>query len=112
MTQVTCSKCGTANNTSDMGYCWKCQASLASAHGSAAERFALFPNGTSFMMWLDRNCDQCVKCYDENKHKGGRSDCDIENAIALASATDGTLLHGGYTPMNKAKGQQQRVLEV
>jgi len=66
------------------------------------ERFALFPNGTSFMMWNDRNCDRCVKRYDENKHVQGRSKCDIENAIALASATDGTLLHGGHTPPNKA----------
>lgn len=36
MTQVTCSKCGTGNNTSDMGYCWKCKASLAPVSGSAA----------------------------------------------------------------------------
>lgn len=28
MTQVTCNSCGTANNTRDMGYCWKCKAPL------------------------------------------------------------------------------------
>lgn len=36
MTQITCSQCGTANNTSDMGYCWKCKSSLAPVSGSAA----------------------------------------------------------------------------
>jgi hypothetical protein len=50
-----------------------------------------------------------VKCYDETKHANGRSDCDIENAIALASATDGTLLHGGYTPINKADAIAKRL---
>lgn len=72
-------------------------------------RFALFPNGTSYMIWNDRNCDQCVKRYDEKKHKGGRSECDIENAIALASGTDGTLLHKGHTPINKANAIARRL---
>lgn len=65
-------------------------------------RFALFPNGTSFMFWRERNCDRCVKDYDEQKHTGGMSNCDLENAISLASATDGTILHRGCTPINKA----------
>ena len=34
---------------------------------------------------------------------------DIENAIGLASATDGTLLHGGHTPMNKADAIARRL---
>ena len=75
----------------------------------ASPRFAVFPNGTSFMMWNDRNCDQCVKRYDESKHTNGRSECDIENAIALSAATDGTLLHGGSTPMNKADAIARRL---
>jgi hypothetical protein len=72
-------------------------------------RFAVFPNGTSYMMWMDQNCDRCVKCYDERKHPDGRSDCDIENAIAIAAATDGTLLHDGMTPMNKADAIAKRL---
>ena len=71
--------------------------------------FALFPNGTSFMMWMDRNCDRCIKGYDEKKHHDGRSECDIENAIALASGSNGTLLHGGYTPLNKADAIAKRL---
>lgn len=71
--------------------------------------YALFPNGTSHMIWRDRNCDRCFKRFDEEKHKRGRSDCDIENAIALASATDGTLLHSGCTPLNKADAIAKRL---
>lgn len=69
-------------------------------------RFALFPNGTSFMFWNERNCDRCVKGYDAEKR---RSKCDIEIAIALSSATDGTLLHGGHTPVNKADAIARRM---
>jgi hypothetical protein len=72
-------------------------------------RFAVFPNGTSFMVWSDHNCDRCVNGYDETKHAQGRSECDIENAIALSAATDGTLLHGGWTPMNKADAIAKRL---
>ena len=72
-------------------------------------RFSLFPNGTSFTIWSERNCDRCVKGYDEKKHSNGKSECDIENAIALASGTDGTLLHGGHTPMNKADAIAKRL---
>lgn len=72
-------------------------------------RFALFPNGTSCMVWMDRNCDRCVKNYDEKKHVNGRSDCDIENAIARAAGTDGCLTHGGHTPLNKADAIAKRL---
>jgi len=72
-------------------------------------RYALFPNGTSFMCWMDRNCDRCIKGYDEKKHHKGRSDCDIENNIAIASGSDGTLTHGGYTPLNKADAIARRL---
>jgi hypothetical protein len=77
--------------------------------GYASPCFDVFPNGTSHMMWMERNCDQCVKRYDEAKHTKGRSECDIENAIALASATDGSLLHSGHTPMNKADAIAKRL---
>jgi len=72
-------------------------------------QFRLFPNGTSFMMWVDSNCDRCLKGYNETKHSKGRSNCDIENAIALSAATDGSLLHDGYTPMNKADAIAKRL---
>ena len=71
--------------------------------------FAVFPNGTSYMIWLERNCDRCVKRYDQDKHSNGQSECDIENAIAMASATDGTLLHCESTPMNKADAIAKRL---
>lgn len=65
--------------------------------------YSLFPNGTSHMIWAGRNCDQCIKRYDESKMSGGvNPQCSLEHAIAIASATDGTLLHGGITPHNKA----------
>lgn len=76
---------------------------------SGTPRFAVFPNGTSFMCWLDQNCDRCVKRYDEEKHSKGRSECDIENSIALSAATDGTLLHRGETPLNKAAAIGRRL---
>lgn len=61
------------------------------------------------MVWMDRNCDRCVKRFDPEKHASGRSECDLENAISLASATDGTLLHGGFTPPNKANAIARRL---
>jgi hypothetical protein len=72
-------------------------------------RFSIFPNGTSHMIWTDRNCDRCMKRFDPEKHPNGRSDCDIENAISLASASDGTLLHDGFTPPNKADAIARRL---
>lgn len=71
--------------------------------------YRLFPNGTSHMIWDARNCDRCVKRYDETKHPRGLSECDIENAISLASATDGSLLHDGETPLNKADAIAKRL---
>lgn len=76
---------------------------------SACPRFSIFPNGTSHMMWTDQNCDRCLKRFDPEKHPSGRSECDLENAISLAAATDGTLLHGGMTPMNKANAIARRL---
>lgn len=73
------------------------------------KRYALFPNGTSFMIWSDRNCEQCAKRYDESKHSNGQSDCAIENAISRASASDGTLRHCGYTPEKEAEAIATRL---
>ena len=52
------------------------------------------------MCWMDANCDRCWKGVVSNKT--GKSRCAIENAIALASGTDGSLMHGGGTPPEKA----------
>ncbi len=75
-------------------------------HPRGTPAFSVFPNGTSYMIWNDRNCDRCVKRFDERK---GKSECDIETAIAFASATDGTLLHDGMTPINKANAIARRL---
>lgn len=40
-----------------------------------------FPNGTSFMVWTELNCDRCTKA----------EDCRLEEALANASVTDGTI---------------------
>lgn len=68
---------------------------------SELPRYAVFPNDTSFMMWNDRNCDRCVK-GPKPDIVGRNMACPIEDAIALASALDGSLLHDGFTPPNKA----------
>lgn len=61
------------------------------------------------MIWRERNCDRCIKDFDPEKHTNGRSDCDIENAISLAAASDGSLLHGDFTPPNKANAIAKRL---
>lgn len=61
------------------------------------------------MIWRERNCDRCIKDFCPEKHLSGRSDCDIENAISIAAASDGTLLHGGMTPVNKADAIAKRL---
>lgn len=71
--------------------------------------FSLFPNGTGYRLWNERNCARCLKRFDETKHLTGASECDIETAIALASALDGTLLHCGQTPVNKADAIARRL---
>lgn len=71
-------------------------------------RFSVFPNGTSFMMWLERNCDRCVK-GPKPEHVGRNAECPIEDAIALSSVTDGTLTHSGHTPLNKANEIARRL---
>jgi hypothetical protein len=65
-------------------------------------RFVLFPNGTSHMMWNERNCDRCWKRPGPNQ-QGRNHACAIESNIALASATDGSLLHDGTTSILRAE---------
>lgn len=59
-------------------------------------RHSVFPNGTSFMCWLDRNCDRCRKGPSKAVAEGDTDNglnplCSIESAIALSSCLDGTL---------------------
>ena len=72
-------------------------------------RFSIFPNGTGHMIWMSRNCDDCIKRFDPEKHMNGFSGCAIENAISMAAASDGTLLHGGLTAPNKANAIARRL---
>lgn len=63
--------------------------------------YDLFPNGTSYMIWESRNCGRCWKGPTKDQ-VGRNTKCCIETAIALASASDGTLLHDGTTSEKKA----------
>lgn len=56
--------------------------------------YCLFPNGTSFMAWEDRNCSRCWKRAGENIN-GRNHNCSIESNIALSAAFDGSLMHMG-----------------
>ena len=53
----------------------------------------LFPNGTSFRMWMERNCDQCTKCYEESKDPGDGTNpnCEIESEVSMSYLSDGCL---------------------
>jgi hypothetical protein len=74
----------------------------------ARPEFSLFPNGTSHMMWRERNCNRCVKGPKPDLVGHNRA-CPIEDAIAIASALDGSLLHCGETPINKANEIARRL---
>lgn len=60
------------------------------------------------MEWDDANCSRCSKGPSPYL-TGCNPKCDIETAITLAAATDGTLLHGGDCPMNKADAIAKRL---
>lgn len=70
--------------------------------------FDIFPNGTSHMIWRERNCDRCIK-GPKPEIEGHNEACPIEDAIAMAAATDGSLLHDGGTPLNKADSIAKRL---
>lgn len=55
------------------------------------QRFPLFSNGTEFMAWQARNCEQCVKAvfYNEKKDFSPKYRCKIQEHIEMACITDG-----------------------
>lgn len=55
------------------------------------QRFPLFSNGTEFMAWQSRNCEQCVKAvfYNEKKDFSPKYRCKIQEHIEDACITDG-----------------------
>lgn len=56
------------------------------------QRFQLFSNGTEFMAWQARNCEQCVKAvfYNEKKDYFPKYRCKIQEHIDEAAIGDGT----------------------
>lgn len=50
--------------------------------------FAPFSNGSEYRAWRSRNCDTCAKDYVEGNQD---SLCPMEEAISLASITDGKI---------------------
>jgi hypothetical protein len=70
-------------------------------------RFAPFPNGTSFMLWNERNCDRCWKS--KVNESTGKSRCAIEYAIAVGSVSDGTFLADGTRTIANAKRLSDRL---
>ena len=58
----------------------------------AEEKYQLFSNGTEFMQWQLRNCEQCVKAvfYNEKKDFYPKYKCKIQEHIEMAAIGDGT----------------------
>ena len=58
----------------------------------AEEKYQLFSNGTEFMQWQSRNCEQCVKAvfYNEKKDFYPKYKCKIQEHIEMAAIGDGT----------------------
>lgn len=63
-----------------------------------------FSNGSEFVCWSARNCDQCNKGYDEkskSKIGGVRGfKCDLEHAIGLAYMESGGITKEFYDRFN------------
>lgn len=55
------------------------------------KKYPLFSNGTEFMLWQSRNCEQCVKAvfYNEKKDFYPKYRCAIQKHIEEAAITDG-----------------------
>lgn len=55
------------------------------------EQYPLFSNGTEFMLWQSRNCEQCVKAvfYNTKKDYFPKYKCAIQRDIESASIGDG-----------------------
>lgn len=56
------------------------------------KKYPLFSNGTEFMEWQSRNCEQCVKAvfYNEKKDYYPKYRCAIQKHIEIAAIADGT----------------------
>ena len=56
------------------------------------ERYYLFSNGTEFMQWQERNCDQCIKAtfISPDTWRVPNYRCAIQKHIELAAISDGT----------------------
>ena len=55
------------------------------------KRYTLFSNGTEFMQWQSRNCDQCIKAtfINPDTWRVPNYRCAIQKHIELAAVTDG-----------------------
>ena len=47
-----------------------------------------FSNGGEYRSWTARNCDDCIKAYDEEKRAWR---CDLEEALSRGAVTDGSI---------------------
>lgn len=56
------------------------------------EMVSPFSSGTSYMIWRSSNCDNCAKDWDPNSLDPNAKPCDIEEAISLASVSEGVIL--------------------
>lgn len=63
------------------------------------ERYQLFSNGTEFMWWQSRNCEQCVKAvwYNEKRDIFPKYRCVVQKHIEEAAAIDGMGNKRDYT---------------
>ena len=61
-----------------------------------------FSCGTEAMDWKDRNCDRCLKGYDENAREWR---CDLERSIDEGAIGNGTVPLGTYRRMGIDLGQ-------
>lgn len=78
----------------------------------AYKKYPLFSNGTEFMLWQGRNCEQCVKAvfYNEKKDFYPKYRCAIQRDIEEACIGDGTgrqrvweATHAGFCPYLKTE---------
>lgn len=48
---------------------------------STIPRYRIFPNGTSYMVWMESNCERCVKSFDASKHLAKRLNWDGQSYL-------------------------------
>ncbi len=61
-----------------------------------------FSNGTEFMDWLDRNCDQCSRPHHYCDPELG--DCELFEALVWAHTSDGTLIDEAAEQLGVTRG--------